>query len=156
MTRLAAHQFPASRLREVLRGGGLDELPDAELLTRFARYGEQAAFDVLLRRHGPMVLGVCRRVLIHSADAEDAFQATFLVFVRKARALRHAERLGPWLYGVAVRVALKARSRLARLAAQMAESLDMIADPSAPIGTPDWQPVLDAELQALPPKYREP
>ena len=85
MTRLAAQQLPASRLREVLRGGGLDELPDAELLQRFARYGEHPAFDVLLRRHGPMVLGVCRRVLINSADVDDAFQATFLVFVRKAQ-----------------------------------------------------------------------
>jgi RNA polymerase sigma factor (sigma-70 family) len=156
MTRLAAQQLSASSLREVLRGGGLDDLPDAELLQRFARYGEHPAFDVLLRRYGPMVLGVCRRVLAHSADAEDAFQATFLVLVRKARTLRHGERVGPWLYGVAVRIALKARIRRARLAAQMAESIDMIPDPTAPNETPDWLPVLDAELQALPAKYREP
>ena len=95
----------------------------------------------------------CSRI---RADAEDAFQATFLVFVRKARTLRNGERLGPWLYGVAVRVALKARSRRARLAAQLVEGADMIADPDSPIETPDWLPVLDLELQALPTKYREP
>jgi DNA-directed RNA polymerase specialized sigma24 family protein len=142
MTRLAA-QLPASRLSDILKSGGLEELPDAELHERFARYGEHPAFDVLLRRHGPMVLGVCRRVLGHFADAEDAFQAAFLVFVRKARTLRNGERLGPWLYGVAVRVALKARARRARLGERLEGSTDMIPDPTSPNETPDWLPVLD-------------
>jgi RNA polymerase sigma factor (sigma-70 family) len=156
MTRLAAREFPASRLSEVLRSGGLDELPDAELLERFARYSEHAAFEVLLRRHGPLVLGVCRRLLAQSADAEDAFQAVFLVFIRKARSIRRGERLGPWLYGVAVRVALKARARRARMGERLEGSIDMIPDLTSSPETPDWLPVLDLELQALPAKYREP
>jgi RNA polymerase sigma factor (sigma-70 family) len=157
MTRLAAHQLPpVGRLRDALRAGGLDDLPDADLLDRFARYGEHPAFDALLRRHGPMVFGVCRRVLANLADAEDAFQATFLVFVRKARSLRRGDRLGPWLYRVAVRVAMKARSRAARLAGRRTEATDMIPDPTTPAEVPDWLPVLDAELSALPAKYREP
>src|SRR4051794_35375242 len=124
MTRLAAHQVPALRLRDVLRGS-LDDLPDADLLDRFAHYGEQESFDTLLRRHGPMIYGVCRRILGNSTDADDAFQATFLVFVRRARSLRSG-RLGPWLYGVAVRVALKSRARRARLAQRQSEATDMI------------------------------
>ena len=156
MTRLTAHQLPAARLCEVLRAGGLDDLSDLDLLDRFARYGEHAAFEALLRRHGPMVFGVCRRILAHAADVDDAFQATFLVFVRKARAIQRGDRLGPWLYGVAVRVAMKARSRAARLAARHCEATDMIPDPSEPGEFPDWLPILDAELSALPAKYREP
>ena len=102
-----------------------------------------------------MVHGVCRRVLGNSTDTDDAFQATFLVFVRQARSLRSG-RLGPWLYGVAVRVALKARARRARLAQRQTEATDMIPDPASPVEPPDWLPILDAELQALPAKYREP
>ena len=154
MTRLATHHLPAARLLAALDVGGLDPLPDADLLDRFARYAEHAAFDVLLRRHGPMVYGVCRRVLANAADADDAFQATFLVLVRKAGSLCRADRLGPWLYGVAFKVASKSRSRAARLAARQTEATDMIPDPTP--NQPDWLPVLDAELAALPAKYREP
>ena len=154
MTRLATHQLPAARLRAALDLGGLDTLPDADLLERFAGYGEHAAFDSLLRRHGPMVFGVCRRVLTNPADAEDAFQATFLVLVRRAGSLRRADRLGPWLYGVAFKVAAKARARAARLANRQTDATDMIPDPTPE--PPDWLPILDAELNALPAKYREP
>src|SRR5688572_16202696 len=96
-------------LRYVRRLGDADA-DDAELLARFAR-GDEAAFAELVRRHGPMVLGVCRRLLRDGHAAEDAFQATFLLLVRKARSLRQPDRLGPWLHGVAYRTALKARSR---------------------------------------------
>jgi RNA polymerase sigma factor (sigma-70 family) len=102
-----------------------------------------------------MVFGVCRRVLANFADAEDAFQATFLVLVRKAQSIR-GERIGPWLYGVAFRVAMKARSRASRVAQRRAEATEMIPDSTEPTETPDWLPILDAELNALPAKYREP
>jgi RNA polymerase sigma factor (sigma-70 family) len=152
MTRLTARQSAAALDR--FRPGGPDDLPDADLLDRFARYADHPAFEALLRRHGPMVFGVCRRVLANPADAEDAFQATFLVLVRKARAVRRGDRLGPWLYGVASRVAAKARAAAVRRAARTTEATDMLPDPTEP--APDWLPVLDAELGALPAKYRDP
>src|SRR5436305_12050130 len=90
-------------------GGGLT---DAELLERYVTDRDEAAFAALLRRHGPMVLGVCRRVLRRQADAEDAFQATFLVLVRKASTLRSPALLANWLYGVAFRSALETRKAI--------------------------------------------
>src|SRR5262245_23671029 len=93
---------------------GEDALTDRELLDKFAEQSDAAAFETLVRRHGPMVLGVCRRVLRDARDAEDAFQATFLVLVRRAASLRRRELVGNWLYGVAYRTALDARTRAAR------------------------------------------
>src|SRR5260370_37074268 len=87
---------------------------DAELLERFAACRDEAAFEALVRRHGPLVLGVCRRVLCHSHDAEDAFQATFLGLARKASSIRKAGSGASWLYGVAHRRALQARWRARR------------------------------------------
>ena len=86
---------------------------DAELLARF-QGGEHQAFETLLRRHGPMVLGVCRRVLGHAADADDAFQATFLVLVRSSRCVRRQASLSCWLHGVAWRTAQSARRHRSR------------------------------------------
>ncbi len=154
MNRLRTGPLPVVQLRDALRSD-LDALPDAELLDRFARYADHPAFEVLLRRHGAMVFGVCRRTLTNVSDAEDAFQATFLVFIRKARSLRRADRLGPWLYGVACRVAMKARARAARLAEYRTEAREMISDSNAPAAVPDWLPILDTELAALPAKYRD-
>src|SRR5262249_33184082 len=92
------------------RGGATD----AELLGRFRAQQAQAASAALVRRHGPMVLGVCLRVLRHRQDAEDAFQATFLVLARRASAIRKQESVGSWLYGVAYRLARKAKSKSAQ------------------------------------------
>jgi RNA polymerase sigma factor (sigma-70 family) len=87
---------------------------DAELLRRFAADGDETAFAAIVRRHGPLVWAVARGLLLHEADAEDAFQATFLALVRSARSVRAPARLAPWLHGVACRVALKARRSAVR------------------------------------------
>src|SRR5262249_14111397 len=99
-------------------GGGRqpdDEIPpDAELLARWTSRADAVALEQLIQRHGRMVFGVCRRILGNTTDAEDAFQATFLVLVQKARTLAHPERVGGWLHGVAVWVSRKARADRAR------------------------------------------
>src|SRR5262245_31164696 len=92
----------------------LGALTDSELLERFVRQHEEAAFAALVQRHGPMVLSACQRVLGHSQDADDAFQVTFLVLAQKAHRLRRPGLLANWLYGVAYRTALHARQCAAR------------------------------------------
>jgi RNA polymerase sigma factor (sigma-70 family) len=126
---------------------------DGELVERFARQDE-AAFEALLRRHGAMVLGVCRRVLGNHHDAEDAFQATFLVLVRKAHAVTPKESVASWLYGVAYRTALKAKDRAAKSRARerIAGASEMNEAPSEVAG--ELQAVLDQELGRLSEKYR--
>src|SRR5438045_3524465 len=100
-------------LRRVTQPGGAGDHTDADLLRRFVAERDEAAFETLLRRHGPTVLAVCRRILGNDADAEDAFQAAFLVLVRKAAAVARYDSVGSFLYGVALRTALRARSGLA-------------------------------------------
>lgn len=138
-----------------LRDSG--ELSDAQLLERFLAQRDEAAFAALVRRHGAMVWGVCRRVATGYHDAEDAFQATFLVLVHKARSIRMRELLANWLYGVAYRTAR--RTRIAGLRRQSREKL--VADvPEPPIDTvesrADVRELIDRELNALPAKYRLP
>jgi RNA polymerase sigma factor (sigma-70 family) len=133
------------------------EEADGQLLERFAAQRDEAAFAALVKRYGPLVLGVCRRVLFHEQDAEDAFQATFLVLVRHARSIRKPDSLGSWLYGVAYRIARRAKGVRARRAVQEV-NLPNIA---APESCPDWlvrdlRGVLDEEVDLLPPKYRLP
>jgi RNA polymerase sigma factor (sigma-70 family) len=130
---------------------------DAELLRGFARGGDADAFAALVRRHGPMVLGACRRLLPNLADAEDAFQATFIVLARKAGSLRRPERLAGWLYQVALRVARKARRRAAQLAVRERPLTEMPTD--APVPELVWRelrPLLDEELGRLPERLRLP
>jgi RNA polymerase sigma factor (sigma-70 family) len=129
---------------------------DAELLGRFLAGPDEEAFAALVRRHGPMVYGACRRLLHNDQDAEDAFQATFLVLARKARAIANRAALGNWLYGVAYRTALKARAaRARRLAGEM--HMRQRPQPTAhPAGVSELELVLDQELNALPDRYRLP
>src|SRR5262245_45171953 len=97
-------------LRKLIRNPS----PDRELLERFSRQRDEAAFGELMRRHGPLVLGVCRRVLKQTQDAEDAFQATFLLLAQKAGALGKRESVANWLHGVARRMAANAKVAAAR------------------------------------------
>src|SRR5580704_16028295 len=103
---------------------------DGQLLERYAIHREQAAFTALVRRHGPMVFGLCQRVLRDHHEAEDAFQATFLVLVRKATSLDRRRPLGNWLYTIAYHAALKTRQAIVRRTkreAQVARS-DAVAE----------------------------
>jgi RNA polymerase sigma factor (sigma-70 family) len=136
------------------RFGG--ELSDRELLERFLGEGDGAAFSALVRRHGRTVLGVCQRVLKNAHDAEDAFQATFLVLVRKARSIAKRESVGSWLYGVAYRVALKARAEVVRRRTREMQA-GMAKDEAKHDGLRDeLPPILDEEVNRLPAKYRQP
>jgi RNA polymerase sigma factor (sigma-70 family) len=131
--------------------------PDDELVERFAVHREEAALAALVRRHGPLVLGVCRRVLTDPHAAEDCFQETFLVLARKAGSLNGPEALGPWLYGVATRTALKARAREARRRAceRRACVAEAVAPPDALVWR-DLRPKLDEAIAGLPERYRTP
>jgi RNA polymerase sigma factor (sigma-70 family) len=144
------------RLRQVVAPPAVDG-PDADLVRTFAARGDARAFEQIVRRHGPMVLGVCRRVLRHAADADDAFQATFLVLVRKAASLRQPEGLGAWLHQVAHRTARKLRAiRLARHARETELSDVWLGEPPADIIWRELRPVFDQELDQLPEKLRLP
>jgi len=133
------------------------EPTDRQLLRQFADRQDPSAFATLIQRHGPVVLGVCRRVLNHEQEAEDAFQATFLVLVRKAGSLERPELLGNWLYGVAYRTAQKARARLARRRHHERSVPPMaISEPESDLFWQDLRGLLDDELRQLPPKYRLP
>jgi RNA polymerase sigma factor (sigma-70 family) len=129
-------------------------LTDAQLLTRFISSRDEASFAALVRRHGPMVLAACRRVLGHAQDAEDAFQATFLVLARKAGFVIKQESLGSWLHGVACRTAMQAASANARRRAREREVEDMPHPEVMPEEPRDWLPLLDQELGRLPEKFR--
>jgi RNA polymerase sigma factor (sigma-70 family) len=130
------------------------DLADGELLESFVAQRDEAAFEVLVRRHGPMVLRVCRRILRTEADVEDAFQAIFLVLVQKAASIRPRALVANWLFGVARNTALKARAMNQRRQAKEREASSR-RSPGPPLEDgPDWQPLLDQELQALPAKYR--
>jgi RNA polymerase sigma factor (sigma-70 family) len=134
-----------------------DGLTDAQLLETFLARREEAAFEVLLKRHGPMVLGVCRRVLGNPHDADDAFQATFLVLARKAASVRSREALGSWLYGVAYRTATKARAMNAKRRTREKLARERPPTESPGDGVPEeLLSRLDAELNRLPDKYRVP
>jgi RNA polymerase sigma factor (sigma-70 family) len=144
------------QLRRLAEPSGATAASDAELLQRFVARRDHAAFELLLWRHGPMVLGTCRRLLRNPADADDAFQATWLVLVRKAGAVARGEALGGWLHRVACRVALRLRAGLTRRAGRERPLAERLAGPAN--GLPaqdDLRRVLDEELSRLPARHRE-
>jgi RNA polymerase sigma factor (sigma-70 family) len=145
------------RIRTVAAAHTNRALADRELLERFIDGKDEAAFTVLIERHGPMVFGVCRRVLPNYHDAEDACQATFLVLPRKAAAIRNRQSLGSWLHGVAYRAAgnLK-RTHARRLSRERCADASVPRDPAAEVTWREVQGILDDELQRLPDRYRTP
>jgi RNA polymerase sigma factor (sigma-70 family) len=149
----SAEQLLTTFLHALERGVGA-AVTDGQLLQRFLAHRDEEAFAALVQRHGPMVLGVCRRILDNTADAEDAFQATFVVLVRKAASLVHRAVLGDWLHGVARHTALKARTEMVRRRTRER----IVARSEVPRQPPrnDWLPLLDQEINRLPEKYRLP
>src|SRR5947209_6844926 len=145
-------------LRRVVLVRETADRTDGQLLAAFLTRQDADAFAGLVRRHGPMVLGVCRRVVGDYATAEDAFQAVFLVLARRAAAVRPREAVGNFLYGVAYRTAIKARAVLARRRSRE-KQVEAMPEPPAPTHTDAWsdlKPVIDAELDRLPAKLRVP
>jgi RNA polymerase sigma factor (sigma-70 family) len=133
------------------------DLPDAHLLARFAADGDESAFALLVRRHGPLVLGVCRRVLGDWHAAEDCFQEVFALLVRKGGSLRAPAGLGPWLFGVAHRTARAARARAGRRAAcERKAAAGVAVEPPDELLWRDLRPVLDDAVARLPEKHRAP
>jgi len=142
-------------LRRMLCSAQAGGLSDAALLERFVAERDEAAFEVLVWRHGPKVLNLCRRLLRQEQDAEDAFQAAFLVLARKAGSIGKRQALAGWLYRVAYRVALRAKGSALRRRERLTDLTEFPA--AARIPNADWadvRPVLDEELSRLPEKYR--
>ncbi len=139
--------------------GTPEDVTDAQLLERFLRSHDEIAFELLVRRHERLVLGVCRRVLRNQHDADDAFQATFLLLARKAGAIRKRETLAAWLHQVAYRVAMRANGEARKRAGRETTAVDQAALPSRepdPAGPPldEFGALLDEELNRLPENYR--
>jgi RNA polymerase sigma factor (sigma-70 family) len=144
-------------VRGLAAAGKAGQLADGQLLERFTAGNDPAAFEALLRRHGPMVLGVCRRLLRDPHDAEDAFQATFCALAQKARSVRQAGSVGGWLYQVACNAALKARAGAAvRLRRERRAGGREAADPLAELTGRELVTALDEELRKLPERCRAP
>lgn len=145
----------AARPAAILRHLEPEGVADAELLARFLRRDE-AAFANLVRRHGPMILSVCRRITRHAHDAEDAFQAVFLILARKSAAIREPNLLGNWLHGVAVRVAQKAHRSASRRHIREVQAVNA-PEPHAPPVEENWErsAAVHEELAKLPAKFRE-
>ena len=144
-------------LQTLFDTGAMGALSDGQLLDRFVERRDGTIFEAIIRRHGPMVWGVCRRVLRDHHDAEDAFQATFLVLARKSASIMPREKLGNWLYGVAYRTAVKARTQRSKRQNREAQVSDM-PEPTTVADYPldKLAESLDQELSGLPEKYRIP
>ncbi|MFT3881649.1 MAG: sigma-70 family RNA polymerase sigma factor [Gemmatales bacterium] len=145
---------PLLQLVRQFHGSHRDEMTDGELLRQFLAEPEQTTFATLVQRHGTMVFHVCRRVLGCSHDVEDAFQATFLVLVQKARQLQHRETVGDWLHGVAHHTALKARAMISKRTNKERRAVKPV-EVMPTLELEPWQQILDEEVRRLPATYRK-
>src|SRR5438105_279143 len=141
-------------IRDLVASRATHEQTDRQLLEAFLASRDERAFAEVVTRHGPLVLAVCRRVLGHQQDAEDAFQAAFLVLARNAGSIRKHESLGSWLHGVAYRIAMKAKRDAARRRLREREVKAMPHRSPPDLAWPEVQLILDQEIQRLPVKYR--
>lgn len=156
---MARHNLSAvvRYLQQLAGSAGTSGASDAELLERYVRHRDEAAFELLVWRHGALVFNVCRRILPCEQDAEDAFQATFLAFVRKAGSISRRGSVAAWLYKVAYRVALEARERARKTTVMEKSGGETLAVQAAddPLWS-DVRPILDEELNRLPERLRLP
>jgi RNA polymerase sigma-70 factor (ECF subfamily) len=144
------------QLRKAIFGLDGANVSDGQLLERFVAGRDEVAFEALVRRHGPMVYRVCRHVVGDDHDAEDAFQATFLVLARKAETILPRDRVGNWLCGVAFRTGQAARASRLRRRAREQHVLELPHPPARANGDPELIPIIDRELNRLPEKFRLP
>src|SRR5262249_47414228 len=148
-------RIPGAAIEEIhalYRYGAMGTWTDDQLIAQFASgtEGSEAAFRVLIQRHGRMVLGICRRVLGDAHAAEDAFQATFLVLVKRAGTLRDSSLLTNWLHGVALRIASKERARGARRRVVEQQAAEQTTQPRADLDQGELRSVIDEEIRRLP------
>ena len=160
MANVVARSGTLNQLGAIFQFGVVGDLSDSQLLQRFLSGhdgADEAAFSALMERHGPMVLSVCRQVLGNPHDAQDAFQATFLVMARKAGSVHNADSLASWLHGTALRVAVRAKADEARRRLHERRFATMkVNERDKPTVGPEPCPELHEEIARLPRRYREP
>src|SRR5262245_24202245 len=145
------------RIGRLLAAHGARAWSDQELLIRFVDQRDEAAFAAMMERHGRLVLGLCRRILRNEADAEDAFQATFLILAQKAGAIRRREALGCWLHQVAYHAAVRLQVAHARQREGEGRAAErQSSNPLDDLSLRELRQLLDEELLRLPEKYRAP
>ncbi|WP_165230317.1 sigma-70 family RNA polymerase sigma factor [Aquisphaera insulae] len=145
-----------TQIHRLYRDGTSAFESDGQLLDRYLTMGDESAFETIVDRHGPLVLSLCRRFLRDRCDVEDAFQATFLILARKASSIRNRPALSSWLYGVACKVAIRARGEMFRRREREATGLDVDPVASSRPDADDLGPAIDEELSRLPEKFRAP
>ena len=151
----AASQIPPGTVPGLPQPGWADAWTDGQLLDAFLSGRSEIAFEELLKRHGPLVLGVCGRILRDPHDADDAFQTTFLVLLRQAASIEKKESVASWLYGVAYRLSVRAKAKARRRRAHENQGAPMrTTDPFEELSWRDLRSVLDEEIHRLPEKYR--
>ncbi len=153
---MSHHRLATPELERIFHGETVAGLSEWQLLARYIEHRDELAFAALVAKHGPMVMGTCRRMLSGGADADDAFQATFLVLVRRARSLGPRDAIGPWLHGVAARVSMRARAQAARRRRVEPSLSELNVFPAATEPDAELAAIVDQEVNGLPAKYRSP
>ena len=151
---MSHHRLATPELERIFQGETVSGLSEWQLLARYLEQRDELAFAALVARHGPMVMGTCRRMLSGGPDADDAFQATFMVLVRRARSLGPRDAIGPWLHGVATRISMRARAwqrggAESSWPAASSACFDAATEPDAELAA-----IVNQELTRLPEKYR--